>query len=250
MVGSAGHGNPISPSTSAQLIEEAVKEADIELDKEIQQTSSRFSKIGLSSLRNLRRLGYIAFNKIGTDQGNRFVFSCKYGWIDHGHFFKNAYGTYETSRWITALFAELVELGQTIIGSESAYSPEDKRSNFLGREFGDRMKKYDYAVITQYKVGPNRRVAPSSEFFKISQEWNELLKNAGAIKWNNSVRISGKSVAEWIKGDLERWRNRNNSRIPNTSALTVGGSDQYKKSQPIWKCLCDGDLPRRKELRY
>ncbi len=50
-------------------------------------------------------------------------------------------------KWFTALLAELVEIGQTIIFSESAYPPEDKISNLLGREFATCMKKHDYHII-------------------------------------------------------------------------------------------------------
>ena len=77
---------------------------------------------------------------------NKFVYTCKYGWIDHGHFFYNAYATYLLGKGITALLAEGNELKQTWQKDASAYSPEDKTSNWLGRQFGKRMWSHDFTI--------------------------------------------------------------------------------------------------------
>src|SRR5690606_32493839 len=100
---------------------------------------------------NMFRLLEVA-SRIGTNDRNRFVFTCKYGWIDMGHYFNNASITYMpywlglrhlTPAWVGRVFAwlgsYLTEAGQFWANSNSTYSPEDLISNYHGRELGEAM---------------------------------------------------------------------------------------------------------------
>ena len=111
-----------------------------------------------SGTRNALRLYRIA-TTIGTAENNKFVFTCKHGWIDHGHFFNNALGVYALAQIYGAIpvpwspgisagmaaedietVANLFEWAQEFVPKfdpSSAWAPEDLISNEQGREFAE-----------------------------------------------------------------------------------------------------------------
>jgi hypothetical protein len=241
LVGSEGHGDPIGPRASAKLVHSVVAQADAALHADI-VTGWRLGAVKKSYARNSNRLHYLSNKLIGTNEKNKFVFTCKYGWVDHGHFFRNAFFTYLGTRFPAFGGSEIVEILQSLGGSDSAYSPEDKISNALGRGFGKRARNHDLGAFRPYRKGINK-YAPASIFFDLTGEWDKFLEGAGALKWDGDVLRS-------IEADLERWRNRSSQGVPHTRAFTVNLGHKYKESQPIWQCFCQGDTPLHQSRAY
>ena len=106
--------------------------ADAYFDAMLIRTSLKRTQ---SVFRNAYRLAILA-GGIGTNDYNKFVYTCRYGWIDHGHFFNNATGAYGYSRQAAAVLSEVNEVLQKLWRSPSAYTPEDLISNMLGRDLG------------------------------------------------------------------------------------------------------------------
>lgn len=125
--GSPGHGSAIPPEESALLVSRIQVRSDRAFDVMLND-SWRMLRWHRSLARNVFRL--IRYHdEIGTNGGNKFVYTCRYGWIDHGHFFHNALGTYVSSPKILELASWLNEFGQDLAGSDSAWTPEDLISN-------------------------------------------------------------------------------------------------------------------------
>ena len=53
----------------------------------------------------------------------------------------------------------------------------------------------------------DKDVTPSSpiSFVDIASEWKRFLHEAGAVKWENSVKIAGKTVEQLIKEDIQAY---------------------------------------------
>jgi hypothetical protein len=267
------HGTVISPERSVWLIKSLQENADKQLDFTIQEASSSFwysffmePASLLSQARNLYRLHVItglpySFSVLGYAhplssgggvlthrQANKFVFTCKYGWIDHGHFFYNAYSTYRIGRGLTAVLAELNEIRQTINEDPSAYSPEDKTSNWLGRQFGKQMYVHDYIDHNYFSLP--HQIVPASAYFDIAREWELFLKEAGAVKLEMIDEL-GIHVKDILESELDRYRDTGYS-IGDMLGFggTVSGNQLFKGLQPEWRCLCNGDIPRYEKITF
>jgi len=240
--GSEGHGEMISPRTSAMHVWNIQNIADAAFDEYIDDTWAPLRR-WKSKRRNIWRLAhYYAF--IGWEEDNRFVYTCKYGWLDHGHFFMNASGTYIGSQimpsWGAAAWTEVAafineEVQLSGIGDEtSAYTPEDLISNALGRNFGRRMVARDRNVLSP--SAPLRRFR-EGDFFNIAKEWNKLLKSAGAVKWNSYTEPI-------IKADPAHFQSVGGQ------YMSIEAAQEYYRNSPAWKCLCNGNTPRRSQDAY
>jgi len=242
-----GHGHMISPEQSLKNIQQYQNAADSDFDKELENTLGIF-RPWRSNLRNARRLAKIREN-IGTNDKNTFVFTCKYGWIDMGHFFNNAWGTYRGSRAVAWTFSEYVEHDQASDPTDSsAWSPEDLVSNALGRDFGHNAWIKDVKNAALFDVNSPFSRTPRGMFDDISYSWSQLLKDAGAIKHNDMTK-----KALWK--DIENYQKRpddiKSNKAQRKEYKTVKeGMNYYREESHAWKCLCDGDKPRRSEDAY
>ena len=256
--GAPGHGTMIPPSKSVYLINRLQEAADNQLDFEIREQLTRgiwgsLNADMTSKSRNLRRLHFIGQKGvISHSQTNKFVYTCKYGWIDHGHFFNNALGTYLSSYSALQVLSELNEIKQVITGSDSAYIPEDKISNALGRKFAQRMFWHDLPSLIVFGLKPSsfgQNITPASVFFNIAQEWEKLLKDAGAVKWG---AVRGTTVEQLLKDETKSFSEyqKKNKYFSMLSGLTTGLAHTHRRVQPQWRCLCDGTVPKYEHLKF
>ena len=166
--GTPGHGSIISPNDSVNLIAERQKDADMEFDRMLTDTSFLIRR-EVSHLRNAWSLHKIN-NFIGTDTGNKFVYTCAFGWIDHGHFFNSAVGTYYTNSALVFSYGLLVEKIQETADPSSTWTPEDVVSNALGVTYGSKFFREDATNIALLKIGSfgSFKPIPSSTFDNIA----------------------------------------------------------------------------------
>ena len=140
--GVKGHGGPISPKDSVTEIQKLQDAADAQGEA--------------STARRLKGILPLFGNpdEFNTNDKNHFVYTCKYGWVDMGHFFRNANGVKKLGTPVTFTGAVLLEVVQFTIGrapellkrtrlrtSKSGFAVEDLESNALGRQFGRDIKK-------------------------------------------------------------------------------------------------------------
>ena len=127
---------------------------------------------------------------------NRFVFTCKYGWIDMGHFFLTAkyaywarvFGLGNSADQMIAIGGEYAQeffrlltsaFGITHPHSESAFTAEDWLSNKLGTEFG----------VGVFNEGPQTDIA---------EKWKTFLVESGAVVYDETMRRKlDKDVLVW-----------------------------------------------------
>ncbi|MBK8478406.1 MAG: hypothetical protein IPL39_19605 [Opitutaceae bacterium] len=231
--GVEGHGIPIDPKDSVEMIRDLQRQADQSLadgeGDESDPNGMRFDKI-MQLFTNPK-----GFN---TNSGNRFVFTCKYGWVDMGHFFRNAHGAYIAPRSMIAAGSGLVEFTQFYYGrkywtwglgrwtekftSKSGFAVEDLVSNAVGREFGSQIKY-------------SSRSGPSD----IAGQWHRFLVDAGAVNHNAETNAL-------IDADMVNYRSQ--TKMP--LAFTAQQGLEWQQSQNLWKCLCDGVKPRKSENQY
>jgi hypothetical protein len=172
----------VSPEDSKATFQLIQQHADDSFDKLL---PAFWLQDGPSGLRNAFRLAFLAVT-IGTGNDNMFVYTCKYGWIDHGHFLNNAILTYSWTRLHAEVLSALNELLQKLGKSDSAYTPEDLISNQLGRDFGAMLFWKDLEAVTLYRsldLNPFTPI-PKNVFEDPHFHWFWLLKSSGAVKWN------------------------------------------------------------------
>jgi len=175
-------------------------------------------------------IGHEVFPGAEGRGNNRFVFTCKYGWIDMGHFFLSA-GTgsvvglddaYKAGVWMEEKQKEdLNEADQRGGGmAESAYTPEDLFSDYLGSKFGSEVEKNT----------------------NITGKWINLLKFSGAIKFSTP------DVLQTLKKDVKKlWKG---TVYTGERFETRASQLQYQRKVLEAFCLyCDGDEPK-KEYKY
>jgi RHS repeat-associated protein len=233
--GVPGHGYAISPADAVRLITLIQRDADNQFDRmsalfNSYQPDAMFPLSPAPSDRNKFRFQYIiglfGGAALDTDSGNRFVYTCKYGWIDMGHFFRNAHGAYLGPDAAIAAGARGVDLWQYYMAGKlargigispslSGYAVEDLVSNQAGRVFGDGLSG------------------------NLAGAWERFLKDAGAVKWDSISRpLIELDQADYLRID------------PMPVAKTPAGGLNWQKSQPLWNCLCDGDRPRLPQHRF
>jgi len=81
-----GHGSITSPASSVEWLRRIVSEADAILEQQIPDRSYTFGEQNArEASRTMARLKEF-LKQNGTDANNHFVYTCKYGWLDMGHF--------------------------------------------------------------------------------------------------------------------------------------------------------------------
>lgn len=155
---------------------------------------------------------------------NKWIYTCKYGWIDIGHYYNSAY--FASKPWIsdsvTYAGSVGVEIGQTLrrwydispIGNgpsptgESSWTPEDLNSNYQGAHSGMRIGN-------------------------VASTWKSFLKSAGAVKIvDNDVRELLEKDAGSVLDDISYTGPRLYSRESQIN---------YHQGKYAHECLCDGD---------
>ncbi len=160
----------------------------------------------------LALLANFAFNNPGFRGNgvNRFVFTCKCGWIDNGHFWASALGGHGLGADTSFLLGVFVEEVQGIKywpdgWRNSTYTAEDLPSDLLGSAFGQSLRGKDYALIPRL--------------------FEELLKDCGAIdpaklspeQW----KLLRQEAVEWER-DLVQNHNANPKRAKACTGLCPG----------------------------
>ncbi|MCI0536067.1 MAG: hypothetical protein L0Z50_12655 [Verrucomicrobiales bacterium] len=173
------------------------------------------------------------FSELDTNDRNRFVYTCKYGFVDMGHFFNNAVFTLAISPRFAEWASTLNEKGQAFVNSDSAWGPEDLVSNDLGRRFANAMDAYE-----------SKNGAGS---FSLAGEWRQFLVDAGAVAWNGKVGDS--TVEQLLNAEGARYAKAYNPNNP-LQFKTIEAGLQYQKAQSVHACLCDGDKPRSNHLMF
>lgn len=185
-----------------------------------------------------------------------------------GHFFRNANLAYVSRKSLVAGAATAFEGWQAYYRSDSAFSVEDLESNLQGRAFGDRLGQLDWPVrlasfdpsgTTRRKYVSDPRALqaiPASSFANIASEWEKLLKEGGAVKWDLNIRLRGQTVKQLIDQDILAYRRLTDGRWDNVfagsrpAAFSAKSGLNWQKQQYLWKCVCDGDRPKIRALRY
>ncbi len=154
---------------------------------------------------------------------NRFVYTCKYGWIDLGHFFTCAYyGSVLGSRSTYIFSYWLVEMTQWFQlewwddplspDAQSAFTAEDLNSNYEGAHLN-------------MQVG------------NIGTSWEKFLKDAGA------VMVTGmEGVMDELQEDARQsW---DGTVYTGERRITRQGQLEYQREREPYRCFCDGDKPK------
>ncbi len=270
--GSPGHGDVVSPDDAAKFINDAQMEADnddIMFNKLGLQLGNAFKRqptpvnMWLASGRNTWRFRSLinlygnSGGALNTNAGNKFVYTCKFGWIDMGHFFRNAHGAYELSVRTMVNASDLNEKLQNLGGSDSAWSPEDLISNELGRDFGIDLYNADKSNLarnrksTYYldKISKGSKLMPVSDFKNLSGSWREFLVNAGAVKWGTGTLLNSKNgtktVEQHLQDDLIDYRNSGGVKL-----YTVDSALEWAYKRSVHGCLCRGASPKDSRLQF
>ena len=128
--------------------------------------------------------------------GNRFVYTCKGGWIDVGHYMFSVTGAYYWSFRRSLLIGYGVELHQALhekFGDEgdwakSAFSPEDLYSNLLGSRTGADMSSHIWWHMWHFW---------SIEPYDIAKKLKEDLDRHGPV--DPVKTVSGRLAKEWLE---------------------------------------------------
>jgi RHS repeat-associated protein len=165
---------------------------------------------------------FVRFNPGGQSNGmDKFVFTCKLGWIDMGHFFGSAalaFGSSSDFAFGTGVWVEERQYksqqkskkkGEPVSGwGNSAWTPEDLPSDEAGSDFGASLKGGD----------------------DIAQKLREFFRAAGAVLDNDKTR-------PYLEKDVKEY--------DRTLTSNPADSQEYKRKHTAWKCLCDGDRPKQ-----
>jgi len=226
--GFTGHGNVVEPLNAAMAIFAIQNGADRIFDvwmKRVAIASPAEAK-RLEAYRGLFRYLALLVNN-GTNDKNRFVYTCGCGWIDTGHLLNNAEMTALGGRVIAWAASLINELGQAFAGSDSAFTPEDLLSNKIGRDFG----------------------AGGGMGGDIAEGYDRLLINCGAVNWD-APAVQGKSVAEWLEVDMQAARDLYRDRPEDFRVISAKGAREYFEKSTVHNCLCDGNKPKHPAHQY
>jgi hypothetical protein len=149
---------------------------------------------------------------------NKFVFTCKYGWIDLGHFFQTAAWAYwsravgfgdSLDTFIAIGFEYIQEFyrqvdvleplrysftGKANNQAASAFTPEDFLSNERGVQFGEET----WMTSVDFVYNP----LSGSPMGHVTSKWYEFLASSGAVGYNQ-----GDEVHQLLQRDVTQWWN-------------------------------------------
>ena len=160
----------------------------------------------------------LGFHEVAPGDNNRFVFTCKYGWIDMGHFFQGAEWGYrfETfNKWRPAgIFpdswlahgSEIYQKAETWNEErghptlESVYTVEDLLSNKLGIIFGRELAKAEPGFIDKaiHALNPTSPPPGTLHPLAVSSKWLKFLVDSGAVHYD---KFKDKIVYEDLQQD-------------------------------------------------
>jgi hypothetical protein len=128
----------------------------------------------------------------GSGNGfNKFVFTCKCGWIDSGHFWLSALGGYSLDADRSFLLGVFVEEIQSLSlfgeggWSDSRYTAEDLPTDLLGSAFGQSLKGKDYNSIPRLFKDLLEECGAVDPTKLTSAQW-QLLRNE-ARQWSKDL---------------------------------------------------------------
>lgn len=281
--GLTGHGNWVFPAFSVGRTSDIQAESDRRFDQ-ILKSLPETLKVGPFRYQYLRNhVSYLRqvyhffqfLSKVGTSETNNFVFTCKWGWIDQGHFFNNAGITYITSlagaylkppasledveriairsRNFAWLASAINEFGQQAVNSNSAWSIEDLPSDMLGRRMGVAAVNQDFTAIGIALSGvdnpffskPANTALGSSAFYSLANHWRNMLIDSGAVI-DSEFPVGGKTPRQWLEEHV--------SKFEISQKPPLAGSVQHAlsiyRSMDLWMCLCNNEQPRLKDDKY
>ena len=231
--GVPGHGSAISPDDSVNLIRGAITRANEQYARNSRKALNPYEQDPLKNrLAAIIQIPYYSIGEpaLNTDSGNRFVYTCRYGWIDMGHFFRNVHGAVVLGKDATKAGADVTEMGQYHIGarflrwigfgkyaSKSGYAVEDLVSNQAGRNFGTKLTR-DTDIVGN---------------------WQQFLRSAGAVRWDEASKQA-------ILEDMASYGRLETMPL----AKTPEEGSAWQKNRPLWRCLCDGDTPKLEAHRF
>lgn len=179
-------------------------------------------------LNNLFRGGYVAYGfsagVVSTGPGNRFVYTCKGGWVDMGHYTGMTVATYVTNRAVATKIAYGIERFQTAaIGfqhvpglkwiledsAQSAFTSEDLFSDFLGIEAGIDMQ---YTALSGLLFDFPRRIQA------------DLQRELRSVNPENDA-LGGEKAGHWLE-------------LGAPASKTMVFSPEARK-MPYHRCVCD-----------
>ena len=193
----------------------------------------------------LKYLGQVVFNTDNIDGStNKWLFTCKYGWIDLGHFFNSA--------WIASKFpvlgssilytgsisVEMIQAAKQIAfeirtppyrgspSGESAFTAEDLNSNYQGFHF-----EHDY-------------------FGTIGKSFKSFLRDAGAVIVPLGPSVVRAVLEDDVRSLLGRDSSGNLSVYTGRRFLTREGQLKYQRDTFKAFCiLCEGESAKE-QYRY
>ena len=203
----------------------------------------------VSQMRTLVRLITIQ-NGFGTEGGNCFVFTCKNGWLDIGHFLYASIGRYIASSSIVREAGRGIEQLQDFVASSSKWGPEDLSSNEEGIHFGMNLKSIDppYTDFERRFRYTTAFVMPAHLYADIGEEFSKVLKHLNAVKWSNE-KVGSKTVTEWIQSDGEEYA-KNYAAGVQPEAHSPEAGIKFMKDREAFKCLCKDDKPKKTQWAY
>jgi RHS repeat-associated protein len=185
---------------------------------------------------------------IGRDS-NRFVWTCKYGWIDLAHLANTALTAFYTSEETSydysvayeekqlnaLLWANKLGRAPTPHG-QSAYTVEDLKSNYHGATLGD-----EYAQKSWSKHG-------SEAFIILINLMSNFFRDAGAVdSFGKEICCCDEFDEKMTVKEIlsESVRNKWTSGFyTGPRAYTYHASVKKRKEDIAYKCLCDGEQPK------
>ena len=244
------------------------------------ESSAGMNTRTLSLSRNhltLLHLGWRTWNPGGTGAGsNQFLFTCKWGFIDLGHFFINASWHYGAPGDSTAKAGQNMEKFQDFLrrhggfgdAGDSAYTMEDLNSNIQGATFGRNLGLRDHdAVHTEYLIhmqdmrkaekdnDPLERLSLRREFLKTPSdgmnsaaiEFAIWLEENGAVTFPPREKDPAFGLLQLeAKLWMEDGKYMNHLRFKEASAAL-----EFMKGTHVWRCLCDANTSMpKKGYRY
>ena len=178
----------------------------------------------------------------GSTPGNKWVFTCKYGWVDLGHFFTAGY------------YARIVGANKSYQGSIGVEILQDINL----RIFKDMYKATAQSAWTYEDLNSNHEGAYRLFNKNVGQITNTVKKffiEAGAItNLNLKVKCDGKTcpIRELLEDMVNEVLNKDKTKYigDREKGKTANSALQYQRSFKQFKCLCNGNRPKDSKYTY
>jgi hypothetical protein len=212
-----------------------------------------------------REIGSLVANEVRKqinpldDRGsNLFIFTCKYGWMDLGHIFYQAWWTYENAGDLrttqTGVFVEQFQSVGAFVshpGSRgSAWSVEDLSSNLQGAI----LAKWFYESSEDIRRQGNKSPywLTRSPYAPLAVRFYRQMEEAGLVDENYFLPWKGTWVEQVLKEDARdpRWVREDRSLTPGAMAAgkTVRTAIEFQRKGKAFKCFCNDDGTRKRSV--